>query len=140
MYIDFEGADTVIVNSIHLYCTNAAASVAPRPFIEASFNGPAYYSGDIGAKFAERGERSQTCPVGQVAVGIHGRSGVWLDALGLVCAAPTVAITGIGRKKDLPASTTVPGQTICDRAKEARARNSPAAANLEAQCRAKGGH
>jgi hypothetical protein len=31
---------------------------------------------------------TQRCPEGLVAVGIHGRSGVWLDAVGLICGAP----------------------------------------------------
>ena len=29
-----------------------------------------------------------SCPPGQVAIGIHGRSGQWVDALGLICGPP----------------------------------------------------
>ena len=34
--------------------------------------------------------RSQSCPRGQVAIGAHGRAGALVDAVGLVCGAPSV--------------------------------------------------
>jgi hypothetical protein len=46
-----------------------------------------------------------------------------------------VVVKSIGRVKGLP-STNEPPMSICDRARDAQARNSPAAPNLEAQCRA----
>jgi hypothetical protein len=35
-------------------------------------------------------QRSQSCPRGQVAIGAHGRAGALVDALGLICGAPSV--------------------------------------------------
>ncbi|MFE8597857.1 jacalin family lectin [Archangium violaceum] len=36
------------------------------------------------------------CPTGQVAVGVHGRSGIFLDALGVSCAYPNSWMNGSG--------------------------------------------
>jgi hypothetical protein len=68
------------------------------------------------------GSKTQRCPDGLVGVGISGRSGVWLDAVGLICGELVL--------------TRLP--SICDGAREARARNSPDAPFLEAECRAAG--
>ncbi len=77
---------------------------------------------------------AQTCPPGQVAVGIHGRSGVWLDAIGLMCDAPRLqAASAPGR---VNRGSPAPARSLCDAAASARARNSPTAANLTAQCQA----
>ena len=97
----------------------------------------------------------ESCPPGLVAVGVHGRSGDLLDAMGLICDQPKVqgsgnlgkalgALSGVkpgpvkavGRVK-APVTDERP-RPICDLAREARARNSPSAAGLEAQCRAVG--
>ncbi len=81
----------------------------------------------------------QHCPFGQAAVGLHGRSGLLLDAIGLICDAPPTAEASTGKsiaKVDKPATPRPPGWTICDAAREARSRSSPVAPNLEAQCAA----
>ena len=187
MYVAAEGENTVIVNTIHLYCglaseTQAAASDYPS----AVFDGPTIR----GVKFSFPGTVAKEsnfkagrydCPAGQVAVGVHGRSGAWLDEVGLICGAPVVPPPAVAlgrvnkpvalgrvktpRKPALTdaAPTLVPPQTdpasrrieavrpvtsvsstqaeppICANARQARARKSPAAASLEAQCRAAGG-
>jgi hypothetical protein len=86
------------------------------------------------------------CPVRQngartVAVGIHGRAGKWLDALGLVCEHPVrpptpIKAQGRVRLDGQTGTTPLPPLSICAAARAARDRNSPAAPGLEAQCAA----
>lgn len=88
------------------------------------------------------------CPPGQFAVGIYGSSGAYLDNAGLNCEVgplflgrPVPApepVKSIGRVPVSPPSAARPQRSICEMARDARARNSPAAPNLEAQCRVVG--
>lgn len=96
MAVAAEGVKTVIVNNIHLFCGPALVDQVPAANPTVVFDGPpAQYSDAI---ILETGnmvqhydsEGTQTCPAGLVAVGINGRSGVWLDAVGLICGAPPV--------------------------------------------------
>ena len=144
--VQLEGVDTLTVNSIHLFCGKAVAVAQPLPALPAAiFDGPRYVPskgwGGIGidGEDAHRGMQSEACPPGQVAIGVHGKSGIWLDSMGLICGAPRMAaspgdvtVKALGRVQ----STAPPGpaMSICDAAKAARARNSPAAPSLEAQC------
>jgi len=145
-----EGVDTIIVNAFSLECGLAAEIQPPKQDpnrIDAGFHGPSYMPGSatriwLGYGIGGGGKRAtgvydrQRCPMGQVAVGVHGRSGIWLDAIGLICGAPRV-VASIGRiNTGEPSKPRPAGWTICDGARDARARNSPAAPNLEAQCRA----
>lgn len=85
---------------------------------------------------------------GLVAVGISGRSGKWLDAVGLICsdlkltiqkaAPPETRVRAQGRVRGDPGAARREPLSICAAARGARARNSPAAPGLEAQCRAAG--
>jgi hypothetical protein len=82
--------------------------------------------------------QGQICPPGLLPVGISGRSGKWLDAFGLICGASPLngsTVKSIGRV-NTGSDSQRPARTICEAARDARARNSPAAANLEAQCAA----
>jgi hypothetical protein len=144
MFVAYEGEKTVVVNNIHLYCGEATNTEAPSDAATAMFDAPGITSSGLFISFHQADERMQRCAPGQVAVGLHGRSGIWVDAIGLICgpsgvavaapSAPTSAVTSIGRVKTKgPAS---PPRPICDAARDARARNSPAAASLEAQCKA----
>ncbi len=146
MYVFAEGASTVIVNSIHLYCGFAAPSQMRKEYPTVTFNGR--------TGVPVRGGR-QDCPAGLVAVGITGSSGKWLDAVGLICGAPKIegllvsqsimnalkagaAPAGVkpqGRVK-IGGGVLRPPLAICDAARQARARNSPAAPGLERQCAA----
>ncbi len=110
-----------VVNDLKLYCR----SVSKPPMFAAARLGPA---DDL-----DTNHTSPQCPGGQFAVGLHGREGIYIDALGLICAPAPGGVTGLG-KKISPASTP-PGWTICDKARDARGRDSPAAPALEAQCR-----
>jgi len=51
-------------------------------------------------------------------------------------APPLTVVTSIGKVNPSSPRTESPSRTICEAARDARARNSPAAPNLEAQCRA----
>ncbi|HXO39141.1 MAG TPA: hypothetical protein VN872_10910 [Candidatus Acidoferrum sp.] len=124
-----EDISTVVVSAIHLYCGQAVAAQTPAALPSAVFDGPG--STRVGTFVGA----PQVCPAGQVAVGVHGRAGTWLDAMGLICGAPRKDTSGkvLGRAEP---TTPAVAMSICDRAKDARARNSPAAAALEAQCNA----
>jgi hypothetical protein len=142
--VTYEGHTTFTVNNIHLYCGRAVTSAQPFPqYPNATFDAPFYQeeSGLLTGHDPEnRFTSSQRCGDGQVTVGVHGRSGKWLDAMGLICDAPRLAshdnrpVVALGRVQTTQSSATT--GSICDRARDARARNSPAAPSLEAQCRA----
>ena len=141
--VEKKGAETVVVNSIALFCGQALASQVVPDLPNAIFEGPRYNPSEplIGPTglWSTPYAQIQNCPAGQVAIGLHGRSGLWVDAIGLICGAPRLAaaappnvVGSIGKRP-----TTGPSQprsgSICDSARDARARNSPAAPNLEAQ-------
>lgn len=93
MGVKAEGVKTIIVNNVHLYCGSVAVNQAPTANPSVVFDGPpAHYSDAIiaqtGNSVQYRGSAlPQTCPEDLVAVGINGRSGMWLDAVGLICGA-----------------------------------------------------
>jgi hypothetical protein len=146
MDVEWEGVDTITVNGIHLFCGKAVTAPQARPaYPSAIFDAPRYVPSDgwggigISGDDARRGYGSQSCPPGQVAIGVYGKSGVWLDSMGLICAeARMTASSGAGPAKSLGRVQTNsppgPPRSICDAAKDARARNSPAAPGLERQC------
>jgi len=96
MYVGYEGKTTV-VNNIHLVCGVAAETQTSSELQSAVFNGPAYVGPSNSFK-GEPGHGDQRCPAGLVAVGISGRSGTWLDAVGLICGVPRLT-----RKPGTPA-------------------------------------
>jgi hypothetical protein len=144
--VGYEGEKTTIINNVHLYCSVVLPNQPLTTHPTAVFDGPRIVHTDPGPLtgydpvFVNWDQES--CPKGLVPVGINGRSGVWLDAVGLICGAmpfdpskiPPV-VSSIGRVGGKP-SAPRPPMTLCERARDARARNSPAAANLEAQCQA----
>ncbi|MEO8366343.1 MAG: tachylectin-related carbohydrate-binding protein [Pseudoxanthomonas sp.] len=144
MYVAWEGEDTIIVNTIHLFCSDAAGRDASSDRASAVFDGPEIDGGAPPFQtFHFADQRTQRCPQGQVAVGVHGRSGKWLDAIGLICGAAFSpasstpgAVTAIGKVNTGTPSPARPPMSICQRARDARARQSPAAADLQAQCNA----
>ena len=140
--IGAEGQKTLIINNIWLYCGEITATPqTPQDYPSAIFDGPRY--NPTGGLFPSlrRGEgASQQCPPGQVASGLHGRAGAWVDAIALICDAPRLqrpGVSSIGRVS--PATSPPTDRTICESARDARARNSPAAPRLEQRCRAAGG-
>jgi hypothetical protein len=134
--------DPVLTN-IHLYCGQAIPSQASPLYPAAAFDAPESAMPTwVNGRIANNGENSpaghQFCPAGQVAVGVHGRAGNFLDAVGLICGAPRRDTSGkaLGR---VQATTPAVAMSPCDRAKDARARNSPTAQMLQAQCDASKG-
>jgi hypothetical protein len=121
---------TSVLSGIRLYCGQAITAQKPPALPSAVFAAPGGTSGSgfIGIP--------QVCPAGMVAVGIHGKAGTWLDNLGLICGAPRKDTSGVALGRIQPTAPPGPAMSICDRAKDARARNSPIAAQLEAQCKA----
>jgi hypothetical protein len=156
-----EGEKTIIVNNVHLFCGLATATnQALEAYPSAIFDGPGYTPSPGFFGFtpgtSNHHYSSQRCPPGTVAIGVHGRSGVWLDAMGLICDAPWIIPMpatrgcrmpgeGFGLAPLCPTGTalgTVPTKkpaptdaaSICAAARSARAHKSPAADSLEQQC------
>ncbi|MEO8366346.1 MAG: hypothetical protein ABI538_09095 [Pseudoxanthomonas sp.] len=141
MYTMAEGADTVVLNSIHLACGVVAAGQAVDIHSVAKFDAPAYYSSDLFAKDPNWNGEYGYCGTGEVATGVRGRSGDLVDAIGLLCETlPLPAYVGsIGRVGGPSSTPPGPPMSLCERARDALRRESPAAPNLVAQCRAMGG-
>ena len=81
------------------------------------------------------------CAPGLVANGIYGMAARYsvTTRAGLLCAEKPRSVVGsIGRVHVPGAQPSDPTMSICDRARASRARNSPAAPNLENQCRIMG--
>jgi hypothetical protein len=139
MYVYSAGREIESVISIHLFCGVAATTQTLTQFPAGGFDGHAPQAPVFSTGFGASSSDTQLCSTGGlVAVGISGKSGKWLDSLGLICGPPklTTIIKAGGR---VPAGTTPnPPRSICESAREARARNSPAAPGLEAQCLAAG--
>lgn len=148
-----QGDPDRVVNSIYIYC-GQALPVQTASTAQLNLTPSNQYKGrwdrENPKTWGSLGGTAMICPPGEVAIGIHGRSGDVLDALGLICAPPRLEArpTGTlpGRTKSLrPRGTSATLDTstsprglpaVCASAQSARARNSPAAPLLEAQCRA----
>ena len=143
--IEHGGHRVVTVNSIHVFCGLAATTQTPSQFPAAVFTGAVQRDGRENVIPSDWVK--QSCPAGLVAVGINGRSGEWLDSVGLICGAPTLtprpapplpsqaevpsrpAVKAIGRTK-VPGATTGRrrsrrGQSATLRKKLARATTQP---------------
>lgn len=151
--IRWEGREIESVNNIGLFCGMAATTQTPSEIPNAAFNGPPVTATTTSPFIIfHNGKDKESCPTGLVAVGIHGRSGKLLDAVGLICGSPTLtpragppaevppvpAVKAIGRRRTGaptdPPALTGPPTPICDAAQQARARNNPAAPGLEEKC------
>ena len=134
--VAFEGVETLVVHSIDLFCSEVLPNQQTNPIPTVRYKGPDYEQ-DFGQSFKRADAFGQICPKGLLPVGISGRSGIWLDAFGLICGVSPLAgkYVGLGRVNTGNSSPRAP-RPICEAARDARARNSPAAPNLEAQCEA----
>lgn len=146
IYVEAEGLKTVTVNRITLLCEGLTfwlpTQYRDREFWKdihsqdrsvVNFEAPKNSANEIAG--------TSICPVSQdnlatIAVGIRGRSGVWLDAVGLICDNPKPPVPPVALGRVPSTGPKGPPMSICDRARDARARNSPAAPGLEAQCQA----
>lgn len=88
MDIGYEGRQTVIVNNVWICCGRVVNTPQPLPVYPGGiFDG--IEGGGSGRAFSGTPWReTQQCPPGQVAGGIHGHSGKWVDAIGLICVTP----------------------------------------------------
>jgi hypothetical protein len=168
MDVRAEGRATVVVNNIHLFCGAAVASQSIPQYPSAVFDPPdidrrgaAFAGFPIKTTVVDSSYASQRCPRGEVAVGLYGRSGVWVDAIGLICDQPRIflptsaigaggssgggstanreVVKSIGRVSVPKSDASTPALSICARAEDARKRKSPAAPMLVEQCLASGG-
>jgi hypothetical protein len=131
-----EGVKTIVLNDVEVYCSVAVPNEPLGPMPTVRFNGEA---AGTSSSFARYDEGMQSCPRGLLPVGITGRSGSWLDAVGLICGASPLsgsAVKSLGRVDTGSSGPPRPARSICEAAADARARNSPAAPNLEKQCAA----
>ena len=69
------------VNNVAAQCIALGTPAPPSNFVFGSSSPP---SGSL-LKDPTVGPWKQTCPAGEVASGIHGRAGLFLDAVGLIC-------------------------------------------------------
>ena len=146
--VDFEGIDTITVESIFIFCGRVTAEPQELgTYPSAQFEGkhhqmsPGWLGIGIDGEAAKTGWSRQRCPPGEVAVGMHGKAGAWVDSMGLICDAPRIAPLPPGKLPRVKPGARVGTAerstlSICEAAQQARARNSPAAAGLEAQCEA----
>ena len=153
--VAYEGEGTIIINNVHLFCGLALPNQPLTTHPTQVFDGPVIGEADngllVGGRQIPLTRNFASCPPGLVPVGITGRAGKWLDSLSLICgslpyvprpapAPPTPEpIKSIGR---VNTGTTPrnPSFSICDSARDALSRKSPAAPNLVAQCRNAGGN
>lgn len=138
MDVAAEGLDTITVNNIHLFCGQAIAEQTPSSYPSAVFDAPGARPDNgtfgIGSRDPHVVTGAERCPDGEVAIGAHGRTGIWVDAIGLICDAPRAThYMALGR---VQSTTPGPHRSLCDQAADAQARNSPAAPALQAQCEA----
>jgi hypothetical protein len=148
--VAYEGEAHVIINNVHLFCGLALPNQVVPPYPTLVFDGPMIVEAYnvSGRRDIPLHRSSASCPAGLVSTGINGRSGSWLDAVGLICGPLPYDPNPPPPQKDEPAKTLgrVPGPStprtsasICDSARDALSRKSPAAPNLVSQCIAAGG-
>lgn len=92
------GKLTVTVSSITLYCGQAIGAQTPEE--SARYFSPTQEQ-SRGSTLQDptpvrHTASKQVCPTGQVAIGVHGRSGDWLDAMGLMCDVPRITSASQG--------------------------------------------
>lgn len=124
MDIGSEGIHDITVNNIYLFCGQAVAEQTAEGYPSAIFDAPRAQPDEgvlgIGSQDLSIQTGSQRCPDGQVATGLHGRTGVWVDAIGLICDVPRLThYTALGRVQST--SPSGPPRPICDVARDARA-------------------
>mgnify|MGYP002777029204 CR=1 FL=1 len=98
-----------LVDSIDLQCA-PVSDLAPPLAVDAPRHA-SWFGGDKGGLFsAFRGVVPLTCPQGEVAIGIFGRSGASIDSLGMVCDRVVLAAPAApGAKPAIPTSTGAGG-------------------------------
>ena len=94
VHVAARGQHFITVSTIALYCGQAIAG-------QTGILGPRH-SSPTPAPMVGHDEPEQKfsgalhCPTGEVAVGLLGRSGSWLDSVGLICGAPRLTASHVG--------------------------------------------
>lgn len=112
-----EGSDPLYVDYVELTCTPIARAEPPNKVCLQTGHGcwddPPSKPGGVMAPFS--GDPfSQSCPSGEAAIGLHGRSGRFVDGLGLICGPKPVATAApkpkkaLGKRKTSTATPEVP--------------------------------
>jgi hypothetical protein len=127
--VGYEGEKTQIVNTIHVYCSIAAPDQPLTDYPTVVFDGSEIRRREGGPLSGNTPvplyQHRQICPRGLFAVGINGRSGIWLDSVGLICGLATVKFPE--PKKPAPL-------TPCEAMREGRANNKPVPDWIAKQC------
>ena len=122
MSIEAEGESTVIVHKLAIYCGTASAGPVDASwlwtYIQQFTGRPPPRAHSNWSSGPNHVDRYSLCPAGTIGVGIHGRSGVWLDALGIICdtphyvpAPPPPPKTTAEKIRELPTQETHDGGT-----------------------------
>jgi hypothetical protein len=96
----YDGIDTISLDAIDIYCTqvSAGASMGKYPSnllhapVQACTHGPNLLTYNLWKEIAFGNGRCPNfkverfdCPAGEIAIGMYGRSGALVDAMGLIC-------------------------------------------------------
>jgi hypothetical protein len=102
MKIAGQGQDTFVVHDLQIYCGVADKTQQEVQHLQSavSFFGVNHEAGVMSmGRFGTSATEDQQCPAGTVGVGIHGRSGAFLDAVGLICGRPARVIGSMGKRR-----------------------------------------
>lgn len=111
--IEAEGESTVIVHKIDVFC-GFASNDQPKGDTYGDLPRGVGWEGKSATRYRPPNNKqdweygpnhvqgSSMCPADRVAVGIHGRSGAWLDAVGIICDFPMWAPPPPGSVKPPP--------------------------------------
>ena len=114
-YTSAEGVGVVALKVLYLYCGIVAGQQVLSEMPAVYFAGPAQSQSILpGASAVRTSSGYKICPAGMIPVGVHGRSGALVDALGLICGSPQIAEDRSGRtlgkrKRPDPAGERTPG-------------------------------
>jgi hypothetical protein len=106
-----EGARGLGLNSVHLFCGIAAKQQTASEYPSVKFDGPRQKSTESSiavTDFVDVRFAKLACPAGLVGVGVYGRAGKIMDALGLICGEPVITESGAKGKVGERTETAAP--------------------------------
>lgn len=77
-----DGVDTISVDRIDIFCSEVGPARNTSAYPSNHYHAPVQ---DPGGSYLAVVEQREDCPAGTVAIGLHGRSGRLVDAMGLIC-------------------------------------------------------
>lgn len=85
----YDGRDTVSLDAIDIYCGRVAKGRVVGEYPSNQFHAPIQGCTDYfllkDANCVRVSVRQQSCPTGEIAIGMHGHAGALVDAMGLIC-------------------------------------------------------